>query len=188
MTEPFRQRLTLRRDGLAVDGDLEDHIHHIAARVEHDGSVVTGIAGRGIRLPWLTCPEAEPLLDELLGASIGTLPFVADRSAHCTHLLQLARMCIGFAGRSGDALVMTAEVHDWDTPSPRLDVVGDDGSPEAAMFLRRAQWMAPARSVHLDGLDTINQSGIGVGVCYSTQPQRYTIARRNRGSSLEELV
>ena len=188
MTEPFRRRLTLRGTDDAVDADLEDHIHHVAVHVEHDAAHVTAIEGQGLRLPWSTCPDALALLDELIGAPVGTLPRVHDARAHCTHLLDVARMAIGFAGSGRRERTIDVTVHDWDTPRPRAEIVGHDGSAVAALFLKRALWMAPARGVDLDALHTINQSGIGVGVCHTTQPERYTIARRNRGSSLKELT
>lgn len=58
----------------------------------------------------------------------------------------------------------------------------DDDTAEAAFLLRRAAWMSPARHMDLEAIATIEGSRIGRGVCYSTQPGRIEIARRNRNS------
>ena len=52
---------------------------------------------------------------------------------------------------------------------------------EAALVLRRAAWMAPARGIDLDAYDVASESGLTEGVCYTGQPARIHIARRNRG-------
>jgi hypothetical protein len=54
---------------------------------------------------------------------------------------------------------------------------------EAALILRRAAWMAPARGVDLDSHDVASESGLTEGVCYTGQPARIRIARRNRGAA-----
>jgi hypothetical protein len=57
----------------------------------------------------------------------------------------------------------------------------DPDTAEAALILRRACWVAPARGLDLDQLDVIAESGISVGSCYATQPERLQIAHRNKG-------
>src|SRR5206468_3730989 len=133
VTLPWRRRLKLRHRGDHVEGDLEDHIHHVAVRVEHDGSVVTAVRGEAIRLPWSLCPEALSLLDELVGTEVGTLPRVDDARQHCTHLLDLARMAIAAAGGPEGDRVIEVTVSAWDTPEPVVDIVGGDDSPEVAL-------------------------------------------------------
>jgi hypothetical protein len=56
---------------------------------------------------------------------------------------------------------------------------------EAALVLRRAAWMAPSRGFDLDSFETLDQTGLGEGVCYATQPQRIRIATRNVGMARE---
>lgn len=57
----------------------------------------------------------------------------------------------------------------------------DPDTAEAALILRRAVWIAPARGLDLDQLDVIAESGIAAGSCYATQPERIHIVRRNKG-------
>lgn len=57
----------------------------------------------------------------------------------------------------------------------------DADTAEAALILRRGVWMSPSRGLDLDQCDTLDQSGLGEGVCYSAQPARIHVARRNRG-------
>ncbi len=57
---------------------------------------------------------------------------------------------------------------------------------EATLILRRAAWMAPARSVDLDAYATMAATGMPPGVCYSAQAARIEHAVRIRvGGSLE---
>jgi hypothetical protein len=58
----------------------------------------------------------------------------------------------------------------------------DDDTTEAALLLRRAAWMSPARHIDLESFGTIGESMVKPGVCYATQPQRIEIGFRNRNS------
>ena len=58
---------------------------------------------------------------------------------------------------------------------------------EAAFVLRRAAWMAMSRSFSLDAFATLDETGLGVGVCYAAQAHRRETARRNRGMARVEL-
>lgn len=57
----------------------------------------------------------------------------------------------------------------------------DDDTAEAALILRRAAWMAPSRGFDLDAFASLDQTGLGEGVCFATQPERIRRARRNVG-------
>jgi hypothetical protein len=59
----------------------------------------------------------------------------------------------------------------------------DPDTAEAALILRRAAWMSPSRGLDLDQHDFLVESGLGEGVCYSAQPQRIHVARRNHGTT-----
>lgn len=63
----------------------------------------------------------------------------------------------------------------------------DAEEAEAALVLRRAAWMAPARAVDLDDFATMASTGMPPGVCYSAQPERIEHAVRIRvGGSLAD--
>jgi len=51
---------------------------------------------------------------------------------------------------------------------------------EAVLLLRRAAWMAPAQLIDLDDYETLSQTGLAPGVCWSAQPQRIHLTRRIR--------
>jgi len=57
----------------------------------------------------------------------------------------------------------------------------DPDTAEAALLLRRALWVSPARGLDLDRFEVVAESGISIGTCYATQPERVHIARRNKG-------
>ena len=58
----------------------------------------------------------------------------------------------------------------------------DPDTAEAATVLQRAVWMAPARQLDLESFPDVAASGIGMGVCWSTQPGQVEVAVRNRGT------
>ena len=186
MTEPFVRRLRLRHDGAAVEADLEDHVHHFGVRVEHDGRVVTAVRPRAVRWPWTTCPEALDALDALVGSEIGRRPLVDDPRQHCTHALDVTRWAIRFAGDPTPARTITVSVAGWDTPTPEVTVEAEppEEAPEIEQLAKRARWMSMVRGMDLDDYETIDESGLPQGVCYSSQPERQPVALRNRGSSL----
>ena len=57
----------------------------------------------------------------------------------------------------------------------------DPDTAEAALILRRAVWVAPMRAMDLDTLAVAAESGLREGACYTAQPERLHIARRNPG-------
>ena len=63
----------------------------------------------------------------------------------------------------------------------------DPDQSEAALILRRAAWMAPARPIDLDDYATMASTGMPVGVCFSAQPERIEQAVRIRvGGPIED--
>lgn len=53
---------------------------------------------------------------------------------------------------------------------------------EAALIVRRAVWLAPARQIDLEVCTTLADSGLREGICFASQPERMPVAFRNRGS------
>ena len=58
----------------------------------------------------------------------------------------------------------------------------DEG--ELALLLRRAAWMSSSRGIDLDDFTRLSELPIPPGSCYSAQPARIELARRNVGSSI----
>jgi hypothetical protein len=90
-------------DGAAI-GELEDSVHAIRCRIEHDGRHVTGIEAEFVRQPMSTCGGAMGQLELLVGTPLATSlgEFYADGRAriHCTHGYDLAWWTIAHAGRT----------------------------------------------------------------------------------------
>ncbi len=109
-------------DGATI-GELEDSVHAIRCRVEHDGVRVTGIEADFIRQPMSTCGSAMAQLGNLVGTPLSTplSEFYADGRArlHCTHGYDLVWWAIAHASRDE-----TVRRYDCATPDhpPGLEV------------------------------------------------------------------
>ena len=87
----------------ATIGELEDSVHAIRCRVEHDGEKVTAIDAEFVRQPMSTCGGAMGQLETLVGTPLSTTlrEFYADGRArmHCTHGYDLVWWTIAHANR-----------------------------------------------------------------------------------------
>jgi hypothetical protein len=226
----FHRRHELRAiDDHTVVAGIEDDMHRFEVTLRHDGRAVTGIEGRPVRWPWVTCQDAPAALGTLVGMPLSTSASAAgrwaDATANCTHQFDLAGLAVAHAARfvaGGSATRWyLAVVPDWFAPPYdawilrdgvevlrfRVDQDGvlvapaafagvdlnrrfipwcnehlDADTTEAAMLLRRAASMSPARHMDLESLDLIGESGIRPGTCYASQPGLLEIGRRNRNS------
>jgi hypothetical protein len=101
-------------DGATV-GELEDSVHAIRCRVEHDGERVTGVEAEFVRQPMSTCGGAMEQLKLLVGTPLSTplSEFYADGRArlHCTHGYDLVWWAIAHARR-------TEKVRRYDCATP----------------------------------------------------------------------
>jgi hypothetical protein len=86
-----------------VRGELEDDFHHFQAEVRHRDGKVSSLEGRGMRVPWTTCPDALAALRQLQGRalsrSLRTLARGIDPQSQCTHVFDLATLAIAHASR-----------------------------------------------------------------------------------------
>lgn len=115
-TGVYRRRIRLERRSGRVVGELQDDFHHFAVDLQHDGAVVTGARGGGLRTPWTTCGGAIPPLERLQGlaltSSLRKAPRHTDPRQQCTHLFDLASLAVAHAARAGEA----ARVYDVSIP------------------------------------------------------------------------
>ncbi len=58
----------------------------------------------------------------------------------------------------------------------------DPDGAEAAWVLQRTTWLSGARRSELEDCDDAVESGLAPGVCWTSQPERYHIAFRRRGT------
>ena len=105
-------------DGGVVEGGLEDDFHYFKVRLTHDRSVVTDVSARAIRWPWTTCPDAVDPLRSLTGMELSprclAVGDAADPKMHCTHMFDLAGLCVAHAARGGP--VGTTRQYDVEIP------------------------------------------------------------------------
>lgn len=92
------RRMVLTPEPGAISGALEDDVHRFHLRLEHDGTTITGVAARSVRIPMTGCPGASTFIAErLTGRSLAEVA-AEDSRAHCTHLYDLAVACAAHAG------------------------------------------------------------------------------------------
>jgi hypothetical protein len=112
-----RIRMLANRGAGRASAELEDDFHHFAARIEHDGTRVTGIHGDAVRVPWTTCPGSVSALSVLKGVALtrdlSRLSSAVELGAQCTHLFDCATLAIAMAA-SGRA----RRVYDVEVPEP----------------------------------------------------------------------
>ena len=207
MTVPdYRRRVTIRPDPGVLDAEMEDFVHHVRLRLEHDGTVVTAAEGIGIRLPWSTCASGAAGAGLLIGTALrdaGDLnTWAADRSTQCVHVADLVRVAaqhahddhdteyeavvspaIG-AGRRAVLRENGAVVLDWviDGEVPTLD--GLSGlDRERVGVLRRAVHIAPSRCIDLDTFAVANEVRPADSTCFTFRPNVAVSARRMVGTT-----
>lgn len=112
---PYRRRI--RMVAIApdrVDAELEDDFHHFGVVLRHDGGRVVSVEGRAIRWPWTTCPDAVGPLHALEGMPLSlrctAIASYAEPRANCTHLFDVAGLCVTHAARGTARRVYDAEI------------------------------------------------------------------------------
>ena len=134
-----------------VDGGLEDDFHYFTVRVVHDGATVREVTARAIRWPWTTCPAAADMLHALEGMELTpnclAVGAIADPKQNCTHMFDLAGLCIAHAARGGSV----GTTRQYDVEIPHQAQAGGhvavycerDGEPLLAWTLDGRQVVAP---------------------------------------------
>jgi Protein of unknown function (DUF2889) len=84
-----------------VRAELSDTHHRMSIDVEHERGVIRAVAPQGQRLPWSTCAVGLRGAQRLVGLTLEEASrlrvWAADRSGHCTHMLDLALLAVGHA-------------------------------------------------------------------------------------------
>lgn len=134
-----------------VEGGLEDDFHHFEVTLRHDAERVVSVDARAVRWPWSTCPGAAEPLHAIEGIrlsprclAIGT---VTDPRLHCTHMFDLAGLCVAHAARGGGP--GTTRQYDVEVPyaaqlGGEIDVqLWRDGEPALTWTLDGRRCTAP---------------------------------------------
>jgi hypothetical protein len=95
----YHRRIVLIPEKDSVRAGLEDESHRMEMTVFHDGSKVTAIDAKTVRVPWNICPGAADKVRELIGVPLQRLHQSTghDGKQHCTHLFDLARLAVARA-------------------------------------------------------------------------------------------
>jgi hypothetical protein len=132
----FRRRIRLTRQDHQVHGELEDDCHGFKVTLQHDGSVVTAVAGDALRVPLTSCAGALQPLQALVGCALDASPAAirarAKPRSNCTHWYDLSLLALAHAAQSEAVRVYDVEV---------VDAPADGGAARAEVFLN-------ARSIH----------------------------------------
>jgi hypothetical protein len=133
----YRRRLrTVVTAPGVVEGGLEDDFHHFSVRLEHDGTLVQAVTARAHRWPWTTCPDAAGPLHALEGMELSPRCLapgdVADPKQNCTHMFDLAGLCVAHAARGGE----TGTIRQYDIAIP---AAAQGGRPTVVTCLRDGQ-------------------------------------------------
>lgn len=98
-----RRRFRMSAQAHRVDGALEDNRHAMRCTLFHDQGVVTRVESEFLRYTLNLCAGASRPLEELVGMPLGiaTRDFFAGGRArrNCTHMLDLAWLCLRQAAR-----------------------------------------------------------------------------------------
>ena len=97
----YRRRIVLHADGARVFAALEDDFHHMYVDLLHDGTTVTRMHSRTLRIPRSTCPGAVERLREFAGMGLAEGSGALDARQHCTHLFDIAKLAMAHARRGG---------------------------------------------------------------------------------------
>lgn len=102
----LRRRVRLVAAPGVVQAGVEDAYHSFRMALRHDGTRITALEPRFLRVPLTTCPGAEAPLQRLVGMALDTpwakLATDEDPRSHCTHLFDLASLAMAHARRGGE--------------------------------------------------------------------------------------
>lgn len=135
-----RRRVHLHDADGVVTASLFDNYHDMKIRLHHDGERVLSFDGGMNRYPKTTCPGALAQLSVLTGALLVEggegLRRRADRSQHCTHLLDLAMLGLSMLSRGEQERLFEIAVTDRDAQGRQSIEVTVDGTPHLALILQ----------------------------------------------------
>jgi len=78
---------------------LEDDMHCMVVRIDHDGSHVTAVHPHTERAPWNVCPAAaQTLVETFTGLPLAAATAPRAKWSNCTHLYDLAALAAAHAG------------------------------------------------------------------------------------------
>ena len=141
----LRRRVRLVAEPGVVRAGVEDAYHSFRMTLRHDGTRITALEPRFLRVPLSTCPGAEAPLRRLVGFALdtpwATLATEENPRSHCTHLFDLASLAMTHALRGGerDYEVRVPDEH----PGPVWTTLHRDGIELLRWQTFKARILAP---------------------------------------------
>ncbi|MDE2405131.1 MAG: DUF2889 domain-containing protein [Sphingomonadales bacterium] len=81
---------------------LEDDMHCMVVRIDHDGTAITAVHAHTERAPWNVCPTAaQTLAETFTGLPLAAAVAPRAKWSNCTHLYDLAALAAAHAGDAG---------------------------------------------------------------------------------------
>lgn len=140
-----RIRMVATEPGVVV-GDLEDDFHRFRVTLRHDNGVARSVEAEALRFPWSACPGAAGPLHALDGMPLSdrftrAMEPLNPRST-CTHMFDLAALCITHAARGSERRQYDIEVppRDGSRVEPRC---WRDGEPALHFVLEGRELVSP---------------------------------------------
>ena len=89
----YRRRILITPGESTVTAALEDDMHCMVVRLDHDGARITAIHPHTERAPWSVCQHAgQTLLETFLGLPLDAATAPKAKWTNCTHLYDLAAL------------------------------------------------------------------------------------------------
>ena len=151
----YRRVLRVEPGEGAVFSLLEDDLHCMAVRLQHDGQRVLAVAPLMDRVPWTVCPgAAEVLVRTFTGAALADVTARRDKQANCTHLHDLAVIGAAHALDKSpvEYRIFVSDPCEVDGARERRLEVLRDGAPVHRWIERDGQFTGPAGLAGLTAL------------------------------------
>lgn len=149
----LRRRIRIAVRDSDARGVVEDDFHHFRVWLRADGRKVASVDAEAVRRPWTLCALAATQLHKLVGMPLSTrasaLLAQTDKYQQCTHMLDLAGLCIAALARGTRERVYDATVPDRidDRTQARLFL---DGVPKLAWEVEGSRIVAPRQMAGID--------------------------------------
>lgn len=144
-TGVYRRRIAFLRRTDGIDVALLDDYHDMRVALTVDDGRIVDAAARMDRFPKTSCPGAVAALHALIGRPSAELALsVEERSAQCTHLVELARLGLMRLIRNENSAMIEISLTDRDAEGQQRLTLDLDGEPALVWALRNEAIVRPA--------------------------------------------
>jgi len=138
----FRRRFRVCPQPNCVIASVEDDIHCMQVRIEHDGTHAIEVTAEQKRAPWTTCPGAiKKLIDTFDGVELAAFARRREKHQNCTHLYDLALLA---AAHAHDTQVLEYDIYVTDPSNGvRKAEIWKDGEQLLAWSVKGTEVVEP---------------------------------------------